>query len=119
MTPCTYCGDEATQRDHLIPASSFARRAFDTPMNLVPACGCCNSTLGAFQKPDLATRALFIRTELTRRHRKLLKAPEWTAEELADLGPELRQSVAATQQSRCRLQTRLEALRRVQFRGQV
>jgi 5-methylcytosine-specific restriction endonuclease McrA len=40
---CAYCGDAATQRDHVIP---LVRGGSHTLDNLVPACGPCNRSKG-------------------------------------------------------------------------
>jgi len=40
---CAYCGDSATERDHLVP---LARGGTHTLDNLVPACGPCNRKKG-------------------------------------------------------------------------
>jgi 5-methylcytosine-specific restriction endonuclease McrA len=38
---CTYCGDPATTRDHIVPRS---RGGSDDPSNLTPACLGCNAS---------------------------------------------------------------------------
>lgn len=40
---CTYCGEEATIADHIVP---LAKGGEDTLENLTAACVPCNSTLG-------------------------------------------------------------------------
>lgn len=93
---CVYCGLLAGTIDHVPPISvrptlidlGLAARY---PFLEVRACHECNVGLGARPLWTVAQRKQWIKGWLRRRHRKYLVIPDWTEEELAALGDELRQ----------------------------
>jgi hypothetical protein len=100
--PCAYCGCPSDARDHVVP------RAYRTMMegvggydrslpDTVPACTECNSIAGAKVFPTLDAKRRFIQGELAERYAKALAAPDWTDEDLAQLGHALRADVARGQ----------------------
>ena len=56
---CVYCGDPATEADHLVPLPvTGPNLRYHVPT--VPSCKPCNATLGAFPSPLVAGRATYI-----------------------------------------------------------
>ena len=60
--PCHWCGNEATEADHLVP---FADGGSDGIENLVPACKPCNARRGAIQVNKATARRLDARKHAT------------------------------------------------------
>lgn len=102
---CHYCGAPADTKDHIIPVSYLtnskpSQRQRHSIGETVDCCRECNSLLGAKAVFTVEERAHEIAERLTRRYSKELKAPYWSEEELAELGPTLRDSIVAKQSVR-------------------
>ena len=87
---CAYCGVRADTKDH-VPAVSVRPFLAETlpgryPELEVPCCRECNSALGA-RGLTIAARRELARVAIEKRYRDVLKAPAWTSEELAEMGP--------------------------------
>lgn len=102
MPSCNYCGEPADTRDHIIPVSyqTNARPTKSARHNprygeTVPCCRDCNVMLGTKLFPSMEDRCHYVAGALRRRYSKLINAPAWTADELAELGPGLRASILA------------------------
>jgi 5-methylcytosine-specific restriction endonuclease McrA len=103
--PCTYCGLPADTEDHIVPMSLLARieglstdvRAeilAELPMLIrVYACRQCNSVLGNRVYRGIVDRRDAVKDYLRRKHKRLLKSPDWTDEEIDQLGYTLRDHV--------------------------
>jgi hypothetical protein len=93
---CTYCGLVASGKDHVIPVSyeCVSRRmaSFDRS-ETCPACTECNCLLGSRWVPSIAERAQFIARILAIRYRELLKTPDWSEDELEEMGTKLRKGI--------------------------
>ncbi len=94
---CAYCGDPATDEDHIPPRSAVASlrtaniRVF---MHTVPSCAECNSAiLNRRALWTFAERAAYVADALPQRLAKALACPDWDDEDLEELGPTLRQHV--------------------------
>lgn len=57
---CAYCGDEATELDHIIPK---ANGGTEDNSNLAPCCGTCNSSKKAYGLVDWLTRKNLVRSK--------------------------------------------------------
>jgi hypothetical protein len=104
---CVYCGVIADTVDHVVP-KWLLNRAEGMNLDLsklfrlkrweVPACRECNSSLGNRIFPTLAERRKAVKQGIRRRYRKILRVPNWTEEELAEMGPnaqrEIRRAIA-------------------------
>lgn len=91
---CVYCGDYATDWDHVVPHSFLTtceRRSYSS--GVLPSCHWCNAHLsnGIFETLD--ERLHFVSGRFFSKHRKILSAPDWTEREIAELGPNLRSGV--------------------------
>ena len=116
--PCHYCGMPATSEDHVVPRAiiktyeSIADPELLASLKrhrtlVVPACGECNSVAGATIQKTLEDRKRFIKAKLRKRHRKVLNMPDWSDEEIAELGPELQQHIRANQELKNVIKRRL------------
>lgn len=103
---CVYCGMPAGTKDHLIPRpwTGDARRS---SVAVVPSCAECNSWIGASGEASIAGRRKIAHASLRKAKRQELAAPEWTSDDLAELGPALRQHVQAKQRARLATLARL------------
>lgn len=108
---CVYCGEPANGRDHVIPRA-FQQRIEDFGWAkrrklIVPACGECNSTAGSKVFLTLREKRRYIHDRYRERYRKLLEAPNWTQEEIDELGPTLRTTVVRSQHAKDLIRARL------------
>ena len=98
---CHYCGAPADTKDHIVPISyNYTQRPNNSPGKggqTVDCCRECNSLLGAKALFSVEERAHEIAECLERRYKKELKAPVWSEEDLAELGPALRKQIKAKQ----------------------
>lgn len=98
---CHYCGAPADTKDHIVPISyNYTQRPNNSPGKggqTVDCCRECNSLLGAKALFSIEERAHEIAECLERRYKKELKAPVWSEEDLAELGPALRKQIKAKQ----------------------
>lgn len=103
--PCYYCGVPANGIDHVVPQSlldEWLRLGDIENYQLatgrgrkltVPSCQQCNSILGAKYDPTLDERKQRLKDRLRTKYAKVLGMPDWTPEELDELGPRLREHV--------------------------
>ena len=95
MDRCVYCGSsESIQNDHLIPYSftyvKTRHRLTRSKKGTVPACGECNRMLGSVMHTTVGSRASFLLPKYNKMYSKLSSLPEWTEEELSELGRTMR-----------------------------
>lgn len=93
---CIYCGStNSIHRDHIIPKSwSMNYTFFNTSSNpIVPACSECNRTLSNIPIHTPEDRADHLIDVYEKKWKKILKMPDWTNEEMQELGPSLRKSL--------------------------
>lgn len=89
---CTYCGVPGDSVDH-VPATSVRPYLREHapgvyPELQVPCCRECNSLLGA-RGFKLSDRRELVRRALERKYAYVLRMPNWTAEDRAEMGPSL------------------------------
>lgn len=65
---CVYCGEDATDADHLVPLPVTGRR-LRRWVPTVPACSSCNGTLSDYHNPIVQARAAYIAERLHRRYK--------------------------------------------------
>ena len=106
IDPCYYCGLPGNTIDHVIPTSilNMLDRGSD-PITYeefikyrklkVPCCLECNNFLGSTYQKTIKERKIFLKKQLKRRYRKILKMPNWTQAEINELQPTLRSHVLA------------------------
>lgn len=109
---CVYCGEPATERDHVPPLTRFYDyEALGFKRNfymLVPCCGRCNSLLSNSLQDDILKRVEHLKNLLAKKNKKRLKAPEWDFEECRDLGPNLRSYVTTEDRKAQKIRNAIE-----------
>ena len=84
--PCFYCGVPSNTPDHVWPRSQGGRKT-------VPCCKECNVLLSAKTFSTIEDRVGYLKCRLATRYRKALATPDWTDEELGELGYNLRRKL--------------------------
>jgi 5-methylcytosine-specific restriction endonuclease McrA len=88
---CFYCGEFGNETEHVVP------RHTELPTWTVLACGECNRMASGDVFTSVMEKLNGIREKRRNKHARLLKAPEWSAEELAEMGYKLRRRIEAWQ----------------------
>lgn len=91
---CVYCGQIAGTRDHLVPRS-ISGETWRRSVLTVPACGECNSLIGAVALYSITERREYAHNRLRVKRAKILLTIEYTREELDEFGPGLRPAIVA------------------------
>lgn len=92
---CVYCGMPGYTKDHLLPVS-MTGEALRKFVAVVPACLECNSGIGSRIGHHILERRAEAHRLIEKKNRKYLDIKQlWTAEKLAELGPNLRAAVKA------------------------
>jgi hypothetical protein len=92
---CFYCGYLADNRDHITPhsfLSNSSKRKF-RGKEILNACGECNKSAGAKGAIFLEDKIKFLIERYTIRYQLNVLIPEWSDEELAELGRSLKSAV--------------------------
>lgn len=101
-TPCTYCGLPADSVDHVVPRHLLERadaagldlfRVFRMQRWTVPACRECNSIIGARIFKTLAERRAAAHKGIRKKYAALLRIPDWSEDDLAEMGPRAREDI--------------------------
>lgn len=107
---CTYCGEHATQMDHVWPVSQMWVWPENHVSFVVESCQDCNLKLGAKCFVLMDDRQKEVRRLLEKENKKLLNM-KWSEKELNELGPSMQtyvlQSLAAQQTLKRRLTWKL------------
>lgn len=112
-TRCVYCGEPGESRDHFLPLK-YAHLVTDLqhvnlqPLKfIVPACMSCNRIANDRVFRSVAGKRRAIHDRLREKNAKLIASPDWSDEELDELGPTLRQYIEGRRDERQRLLARL------------
>jgi hypothetical protein len=105
-TKCAYCGQTATERDHVLPRSADVPKSHLRRLTVV-CCSECNQLAANFIHDSVRERREFVQTRLSIKYRKLLDSPDWTEVELCELGPDLRQNILAHERAKEQIRERL------------
>ena len=111
MHSCIYCGDHATDRDHITPhsyVSNSKNRSFKEYWEW--SCSECNTVLANILLTTVEERGHYLHNKISKRYAKLLSSPPWTDEEIDDLGPGLRASILSARIERYKVEDRLRYL---------
>jgi hypothetical protein len=98
---CAYCGEYGTDREHVIPQCTHL------PTWTVFACRECNGMASGKLFNGFGAKRSWIRSRIRRKYANVLHMPEWTSDELAELGYRLRQYVGESSDAREWLMQRL------------
>lgn len=95
---CFYCGDVASERDHVIPhvLTSHKLRVW-SGCDTVQSCRECNKLLSDNVLASMAERVATLARLFRKKHKLGAGYIEWGETELADLGPSLHQYIASRQ----------------------
>lgn len=92
-TQCFYCGkQENCHRDHIIPQAHLGTRGFEN-RETVPACGECNRNLTCFMFKDVVKRVEHLLVVYRKKWKLFRPIVEWTDEELAKVGKNLKKDI--------------------------
>jgi len=101
---CVYCGRPADTIDHCPPISRVDDyRALGLKREIylkVPSCAPCNRILGDSLQETFIDRAEHLKDKISRKYARHLRVAEWDEDEMEELGPNLRGSVAAANRRR-------------------
>lgn len=109
---CTYCNDPADTLDHVVP-HSFARanaklaRRYNRKL-CVPACRECNQILGNKKIHTVWDRAGYLAGKYTKRYKKALSMPDWSPQELKEMGKNMRHVVETGLQGKKEINERIK-----------
>jgi hypothetical protein len=95
LEPCVYCGVAANTVDHVPPRSARTTivslgLVLKYPFVEVPACNECNVLLGARSLWTVTERRAYIKKALRSRYSDVLRIPDWTDSELAQVSASMR-----------------------------
>lgn len=112
---CTYCGDTAGTIDHVPPVSWGYAVGTDAEGDWVaiPCCKECNSALGERGGNTVGSRAEYMARWIRRRYRQELSMPDWSVDDLDELGKNLRSAIEDAANRRLWATRRLDHLRSV------
>lgn len=117
MPNCTYCGSwDGDTADHLVPCTNTAvarprGKSFKASHGeTVPACRECNGLLGTVQLFTVQQRAAFLLGAYQPRYKKLLKTPDWDADDLEDMGPSMKSLILQSHVAKAEVQRKLAHL---------
>lgn len=115
---CAYCGDHATQWDHVVPQTFLTvseTRTFTS--GVVPCCQQCNGHLSNMVFESLDERLDYVGWRVKRKHKKIIESPDWSDAEIKELGPGLRRSVKNMADQKRLVANRLRYLERGTFKA--
>lgn len=98
---CAYCGEHGAEVEHVIP-----RRAHLATFT-VPACRECNGIASGKLFESFNEKQQHIRKGLRKKYDKVLRIPQWDAEEIADLGRAMQDMVKKWEAARLIMVQRL------------
>lgn len=91
---CFYCGEFSSEREHVVPRRS------GLPTYTVRACGECNSLAGGELFTSILDKLQYVKERRTKKYSAVLRMPEWTPDELKDLGYAIKVRVESSEQAR-------------------
>jgi len=112
---CVYCGDPATDFDHVLPVCKvylfdlnvITRKRFPQAFCMVPCCKSCNSLAGQEIFFWIKEKRRYIQEKLRNKNIKKLRTVMWDADEIAELGPNMKNEVLYYMRTRRRLEQRI------------
>lgn len=93
---CEYCGLPADTVDHVKPVAytnAIEHLAKISNTKLVYCCRECNSIAGSRVFQSLAAKRAYIQQRLRQKYKKYLKMPNWSEDELSEMGSEMRRYI--------------------------
>jgi hypothetical protein len=100
-TFCCYCGEPATDDEHFPPLCAVHWGV------ILPACSECNRFAGTDWWFDFEMRVAGVKEKLVKRYRRCLETPDWSTDEIDDLGRGLRDEVRQWQELKRKIEKRI------------
>ena len=97
---CFYCGDIATERDHILPVAIRGGPRLFQNQETVRSCRECNSLLGSTKLSSVAERYDWLIRKYEKRYALDKPIPKWDVDELMEMGRNLRTSILEAQLKR-------------------
>jgi 5-methylcytosine-specific restriction endonuclease McrA len=91
---CAYCGDFGSEIEHVVP------RCSRLPTYTLLACSECNQIAGGELFQSFEEKRRHIQQGLGAKWRKLIRLPEWTEDELEEMGYSMRSKIKALSAAR-------------------
>lgn len=113
MNYCTYCGESAEDRDHVIPVSYTHNIRVFAGTDWVWACKQCNNILSNHMFTTIETRAAYLLGVYEKKLKKLINFVNWEDWELEDMSTKLQRSILARMKQKKIAVERLDHLRRI------
>jgi hypothetical protein len=98
---CVYCGMLAGTGDHFPPATLSLRGV------ILPSCQECNGFAGTLSGTDFDGRVKVVKAAISKRYKRVLNMPVWSADELDEVEYAMRRGIEAWQEERRIAQSRL------------
>ena len=114
MLRCTYCGEPADTRDHVIPSTTRGC-VLNGKEHTVACCKECNSVLSSRPYYTIGARAAYLEEAYRKRYKKVLKYPTWEEDEIKELSRNLQRHIQQGQWLKTNTEARLEHLEYVRI----
>ena len=109
---CVYCNEPSQSGDHIVPVTTLmAPRGYTSLKDTLPCCLDCNSRLGSYYLAGFKDRCHLLYEKLLVLYKQYAHLPDWTEDELSDLGRGLRDHVESTLREKLQIARRLGALK--------
>lgn len=98
---CVYCGQMADSIDHFVPICVMERLVqIDIYLHspILTSCRECNIIAGGRYFTTFKAKRAYIRRKLVKHNSHLLRVPEWTEEELLEMGPTMQMEIRQAMQ---------------------
>lgn len=109
---CVYCGQPATERDHVPPITRvcdyLSLGLKNNTFIKVPSCNSCNVILSDSLQEDIFQRIEELKNHLIRKNKKHFYAKEWLEEDKKELGKNLKSFVNAKLHKEKLIKSRVE-----------
>ncbi len=99
---CFYCGEYGCEIEHVVPQHTRL------PTYTVLACRECNGMAGGELFANVLDKLHYIRGRREKKYAKVLSMPQWTKDELKDLGYAIRVRIEACENARQLVQSQLD-----------
>ena len=110
-TKCFYCGDIASERDHIIPHSLSGKNKRIWTVDWVGSCGECNRFMGSASPFSLTDRIQIVIAKITRKYKLADPDPDWDEYDLRGMSKMFKDKIKADAQLRRRAEGRLVFLK--------
>lgn len=99
---CFYCGEPASDAEHVYPRSVFKERGFK-----VYSCRECNCLASDTIFETIEEKQYYIKTKLTNKYEALLDSAEWSDKEIQELSGSLKRKIKGFKKAQDIIKSRL------------